>query len=623
MPAPERFRRRFQREAKPMTRSDDRSLSPEHRSELGELIAAHERTTPKGSRRDFMRWSALAAGALATAKYGVAAAAPSAGTAAVARYATGDVDKNVTINVPLLPFPETVTLDPHRSVNWGAFWTMFPNVWGGLVRYDQNGKVVLDLAESFTTSTDGTIYTFKIRPDAKYASGAKVVAADFVASWKRALTPTRLSPMATFMSGVKGYAKYTTSKSKDIGFKAVDDSTVQITLDKPYSFFMSYLAAFVWSVIDPAVLKSKGDDKFMLADAGTGPWRFTSFDAAKQVVMEPNTNYYGGNSPSIVKIVWPIVSGPTAAADALELYKQDKAISADVSISLKSAVEKDPTLSAEMVKITPSSSTRSIAMDFNQPPFNDVRVRRALALAIDRAAWANDIWEGTWTPTAVFTPPVVNLNEGYQPPAGIDQNVDQAKQLLTDAGFKDGAGLPPITFYEPSEDLDDDKARWKAFFDAIKTAVGITIAQDTTKSFAEITQLQTDNGGRQFDVPWWWTVTDTPHLLSDVFASTSPYMKGVFNWSSTLAKSGDFDPGADSKAFDDLVQKADVELDQAKRNDLYKQAEELALKNAVYIPIGNWIQMYVQKPWIQGTKQGPWTGRLPALFDKDVVALKH
>ena len=257
-----------------------------------------------------------------------------------------------------------------------------------------------------------------------------------------------------------------------------------------------------------------------------------------------------------------------------------------------------------MVKITPSSSTRSIAMDFNQPPFNDVRVRRALALAIDRAGWANDIWEGTWTPTAVFTPPVVNLNEGYQPPAGIDQNVDQAKQPLTDAGFKDGAGMPPITFYEPSEDLDDDKARWKAFFDAIKTAVGITITQDTTKTFAEITQLQTDNGGRQFDIAWWWTVTDTPHLLSDVFASGSPYMKGVFNWNSSLAKSGDFDPGADSKSFDDLVQKADVELDQAKRNDLYKQAEELALKNAVYIPIGNWVQMYVQKPWIQGTKQG-------------------
>lgn len=607
-----------------MTERDDRSLSDQQQRELRELIDTHARTAPKGSRRDFMRWSAIAAGAVATAKYGVAAAAPSSsrnGTAA--SYATDEVDKNVTITVPLLPYPEAVTLDPHRSVNWGAFWTMFPNVWGGLVRYDENGKVVLDLAESFTTSTDGTVYTFKIRPDAKYASGNKVVAADFVASWKRALNPNSLSPMADFMSLVKGYAKFSQGKSKDIGFKAVDDSTVEITLAKAYSYFMSYLAAFVWAVVDPAVLKTKGDDKFYLADAGAGPWRFTKFDAAKQVVMEPNTNYYGGNSPSISTIVWQVVSGPTAAADALELYKQDKAISADVSISLKSSVEKDPTLSAEMVKISPSGSTRSIAMDFNQAPFNDVRVRRALAMAIDRNAWANDIWEGTWTPATVFTPPVVNQIEGYQPPAGIDFNLDEAKKTLEDAGFKGGAGLPPITWYEPSEDLDDEKARWKQLFDAIQKNVGITIKQDVTKTADEINQLQSDTGGRQFDIVWWWNVTETPHLMSEVLSSTSPYMKGVFNWNGTLPKSGDFDPGADSKSFDDLVSKADTELDQAKRNDLYQQAEELALKNAVVIPLGNWVQMYVQKPWIQGTKQGPWTGRLPALFDKDVVALKH
>lgn len=606
-----------------MIQHDDSSTAPGERSELQELIDTHARTTPKANRRDFMRWSAIAAGAVAAAKFGVAAASPASQPSNVVRYAVGDVDKNVTINVPLLPYPETVTLDPHRSVNWGAFWTMFPNVWGGLVRYDENGKVVLDLAESFTASADGTVYTFKIRPDAKYASGNKVIAADFVASWKRALSPSHLSPMSSFLSVVKGYAKYAQGKSKDIGFKAVDDSTVQITLSKAFSYFPSYLAAFVWSVVDPAVLKSKGDDAFFLADAGTGPWRFTKFDAAAQVVMEPNTNYYGGNSPSISTIVWPIVSGPAAAGDALDLYKQDKAISADVSISLQSSVVKDPTLSKELVKISPSGSTRSLAMDFKQAPFDDVRVRRALAMAIDRAAWANDIWEGTWTPSTVFTPPVVKLNQGYTPPAGIDQDVNQAKQLLADAGFKDGAGLPPITYYEPSEDLDDDKARWKQLFDAIKSSVGITITQDTTKTFDEITQLQLDTGGRQLDVAWWWTVTETPHLLSDVFASYSPYMKGVFNWNSSLPKSGNFDPGADSKAFDDLVAKGDLEQDQAKRNDFYQQAEELALKNAVYIPLGNWTQMYVQKPWIQGTKQGPWTGRLPVLFDKDVVALKH
>jgi ABC-type transport system substrate-binding protein len=100
-------------------------------------------------------------------------------------------------------------------------------------------------------------------------------------------------------------------------------------------------------------------------------------------------------------------------------------------------------------------------------------------------------------------------------------------------------------------------------------------------------------------------------------------MQGVFNWNPALEPVGGFDPGADSKTFDDLVAKADVELDVDTRNDQYRQAEELAIKNAVYIPLGHWVQMFVQKPWLQGTKQGSWTGRLPVWFDKDVVVLKH
>ena len=525
--------------------------------------------------------------------------------------------------MPFDPYGQPVTLDPHRTVNWGPFWVMFPNIWGGLVRYDENGKVQLDLAESSTTSPDGLVYTFKIRPDAKYATGNPVKAGDFIASWKRALDPNHLSPMATFMMHIKGYAKYVAKKSQNLGVKAVDDATVEITLSKPYSYFMSYLAAFVWNVVDPAVLKQYGDDQFFLHDAGTGPWRFTQFDAANQVVLEPNTHYYGGNSPSIVKIVWPFVTGPTAAETALNLYKQDQAVSADVPLSLKSSVEKDPNLAKELVKISPEGSTRSIAMDFKQPPFNDVRVRRAFAMAIDRGKWAKEIWNGTWVPTSVFIPPVVATVGGYKPPAGLDFKPDDAKKLLEDAGFKNGQGLPPITYYESSEDSDDEKARWKALLDMIKANLGVEIKHDISKTLAEIQALQGDNGGRQFDVVWWWNVTETPHLLSEVFVSGSPYMKGVFNWAGDLQAAGGFDPGADSKSFDDLVKKADVELDAAKRNDLYQQAEALALKNAVYIPLGNWVPMYVQKPWLRGTKQGPWTGRLPVSFNKDVVVVKH
>ena len=161
------------------------------RRELDELVETFRRTSPTGSRRDLFRWSAAAAGALATARLGVAGAAPSDGSRGLVRFQDAEIEQDATVTIPLDPYGQAVTLDPHRAVNWGAFWVMFPNVWGGLVRYDENAKVQLDLAESYTVSDDGTIYQFKIRPDARYANGNEVKAGDFVASWQRALDPSR------------------------------------------------------------------------------------------------------------------------------------------------------------------------------------------------------------------------------------------------------------------------------------------------------------------------------------------------------------------------------------------------------------------------------------------------
>jgi len=595
------------------------------RAELGEFWRALRETTPRPTRRDLLRWTALAAGALATARVGLketAAAPDTTGRGDSATFQATEIETNVKIAVPFDSYGQAVTLDPHLSIPLGGFWVLFPNVWGGLVRYNEIGKVELDLAESFTKSDDGLTYTFKIRPDAKYANGKQVVADHFIQSWHRALNPAMPSPMAQFMSPLKGFASYIVGKSDQLGIKAVDNATVQITLDKPYSYFLSYLAAFVWDVVDPAVITQYGDAQFPLHDGGTGPWRFTSFQPNAQLVMQPNTHFYGGVSPSIAEISWALMTGPAAAGAALDMYKQDKVVSADVPISLLGTVQKDATLSKELVKIAPSGFTRMVEMDFKQPPFDDVRVRRAFAMAVDRNKWSNDTFQGTYTPTAVFTPPVVTTLSGYKPPAGLDYNPDQAKKLLAEV-YKDPKSVPGIVFYLSSDTPSDEVARWQAFVNQIQSVLGVAIKLDATKTSDQIEGLRTDNGGVQFGIVEWQTITETPHLLSDVFRSDSQYMKGYINWGAGLTPKGGFDPSVDSKTFDGLMTQADTEPDQTKRNALYKQGEELVLNNAVGIPLGNWVQMYVQKPWLQGTKQGTWTGRLPVWFDKNVVVVKH
>lgn len=598
---------------------DDKSSETSNtRTELDHLIETFRKTSPNPTRRDLMRWSAIAAAAVTAGRLGSAVAAPEGGAATLGRF-QDNIVTDAKLTIPFDPWGQDVTLDPHRTVNWGPFWVMFPNVWGGLLRYDQNGKPELDLADRMDLSDDGKTYTFKIKSDLKFASGNPVNADAFLFSWQRALDPANPSPMADFMSLVVGYDDYLSGASQDVGFAKVDDLTVSISLTDAYTYFPSMLAAYVWSVVDPAVVQNLGDDEFALGGAGTGPWQFSDFDPSSKLVMKPNPNYWGGNSPSLSELTWLFLTGPDAASAALDMYKKGEAISADIPLSLLKTVTDDKTLSTQLVKISPQGSVRAIGMDFSQPPFDDVRVRRAIALSIDRDSWGSKIWEGTWVGGSSFSPPVLTTIANYTPPQGIGFKPENAKQLLADAGFPDGQGLPTITYFQPSENSDSDKARDAALLAMIKQNSGIDIVHDTSLTMQQIVDQTADNGGSQFNIVWWWNIYNTPHLLVMAAAPNAWAMEGVFNWNSDLAPSGEYDPGGDAVKFEQLVTGADLEQDEETRNKSYRKAEQLMLRNAVYIPLGYWVQMYVQDPKLKGTRQGPWTGRLPVLFDKDVV----
>lgn len=592
-----------------------RHLVADERGELHRLWRALGTATPRPTRRDLLRWSAITAGAIATSHQGIAEAAPRA------LRQDAPITEGAEITVPFDAFGQEINLDPHRSADYGGFWVMYPNVWGGFLRYDETGRVALDLAEKVVRSQDGLRYTLTIREGAKYASGNPVQADHFIASWNRALDPANLSPMAAFMAPLKGFNEWVGGdQNAELGFSAQDDRTVVIELAQPATYFPSFLASFVWAVVEPQALEDYGERDFVLNSAGTGPWQFVEYQQDTQFTMEPNPNYYDPLSPSLARIIWPIFNGPDAAQQAIDLYRNENAASADVPLSLLANVEGDTTLAAELKKLDSSQATiRSLAMDFRQPPFDDVRVRRAFGMAFDRDRYA-EIYGGTWTPATVFTPPVVQELNGYQPPDAFPFDPEQARSLLAEAGYPDGQGLPEIIYYQPSGETDAEKERVQAVLQIFTDNLGVPITIDDSRTQDEINQLIADAGGMQFGIMWWQTVTDTPFLLSDVFRPDSPYMQGVFNWSPDLEPLGG-DPGAAAQQFADLVAQADVALDTATRNDLYRQAEALVLENAVYVPIANWVPMFVQKPWLQGTRQGPWTGRLPILFDKDVVVL--
>ena len=519
--------------------------------------------------------------------------------------------------LPFDPYGQEVFLDPHRAADWGPFWVMLPYVWSGLLAFDENGAVVPDLAESVTPGDDASTWTCTIRHGITFASGKPVTAQHFVDSWKRALDPANLAPMVGYMAHVNGFDAFIAGESGDIGFEVTDDRTIVITLSEPVSDFPAHLATFVWAVIDLEQVAAAPLD-FPLNDAGAGQWRFTEFADGDHITMQQNPHYWDGQSPSIGTITWPFMDSIAAASEGLDRYRNDEIASLDVPISMLQSIRDDEALNADLQSIDLNGSTLAIGMDFNQEPFNDVRIRQAIASAVDKDAWANDIWQGTYVPAASFTPPSTAEIAGYSPPTAPEFDPSRAADLLSEAEFTTGDAQSDIVYYQPATDSPEDQERHAALLQMIEDACGIRIRQDTSKTAEQIAGLQSDLGGRQFDIVWWWANSDTPSLLATVGHSESPFMQGWFNWSPELEPT-DGEVAEASAAFDEHIADATSELDASARNDSYAEAEKLLLDNAVYVPLGYWKQQYIQKPWLKGTRQGPWSGRIPVRIDKDVT----
>jgi ABC-type transport system substrate-binding protein len=528
------------------------------------------------SRRDVIRAGAILSGAALFPEAVRASGSNVSGTAQFTARAQGEVQTDVELTIPLDPFGEPISLDPHRAVDWGSLWVTLPYVWSGLLAFDQNGAVVPDLAEEVVPGEDASTWTATLRENLTFASGTTITAQHFIDSWKRALDPANVAPMAMFMQPVTGYEEFIAGTSTEIGFGAVDERTIEIRLKQPLSYFPSYLATFVWAVVDLDIVASAPAD-FPLQDSGAGQWRFTELVDNDHFTMEPNPNYWDGVSPSVTRIVWPFMDSLEASAEGIELYRQNAVASLDVPLSVAPTIQDDPELAPDLISIASPGSTISIGLDFNQPPFNDVRVRQAIAAAVDTTSWANDIWEESFVPATSFTPPSTLAVAGYESPPAIAFDPARAKDLVSQSGFQTGEAQTEIVYYQPATDSAEDQERHAALLQMIADNSGITITHDTSKTAEQITALQTDLGGRQFDLVWWWATSDTPSLLSKVGQSTSPYMAGWFNWSPTIEPVGDLDPGGASSEFDRMTTEADQAIDQDARNASYAEAEKILL----------------------------------------------
>lgn len=555
------------------------------------------------NRRDFLRIGAIAAAAATMPLAGVYARQDSAPADA------GTAD--IVLTLPFNPYGQDVTVDPHRTVNWGPFWVMLPYAWSSLLRFDENGAVEADLAESVVPNEDGSVWTATLREGIAFADGTAITAEHVVQSWIRALDYTRLSPMFPFFEPITGAAEIARGENVALGAIAIDERTIEITLTSPLAHFPSYLATFGYSVVHPG-FDTEGEGAVEIGQACSGPWSITSY-SPDEIRMVPNPNHWSAPSADIGEIVWLVAPGGNTDLTIIDWYQTDQIAIADAPLSVTGVLGDD---AANIRRAETQSATMVLALDFHQAPFNDVRVRRAMAAAIDRAVWSTEIQQDTYLPANSFTPPVLTTIANYTAPT--DAYDEDPAALLADAGFDPAASEDAIVYFQTATDSVEAMERTAQLLTMISDATGMEIAHDTMLTAEQITAARQDSGGLQMRTVQWQLDSDQPSLLA-AMAQNSPYNAGWVNWEPDLEDSGDFTPGSDATAFDELISKAQITLDEAERNQAYADAEALLLKNAVLIPLGFWQPGWLQKAWLSGTRQGPWSGSTPVRIDADVI----
>lgn len=302
------------------------------------------------------------------------------------------------------------------------------------------------VAKTWDISNDGRVYTFYLRENAKWSNGDAHTAHDYVWSWWRALQTTLGNQYAYMLFPIKNAKRYydgETSDFSDVGVKAIDNQTLQVTLTNPTPYFLQLLDHYSLFPVHQATI-----EKFGRADergtrwsyegnlVGNGPYKLEEWKINRHITVTKNPYYWDEANVSINSIVFKPVD------NAVTEERMFRAGALHVTSSIpadKIAIYQEK--SAPELKITPYLGTYFYRLNINTPQLQDKRVRRALGMAIDRKQLVDNITKGGQIPAYTMTPPGTM---GYFPESTLNFDPEAAKRLLAEAGYPNGEGFPPI-----------------------------------------------------------------------------------------------------------------------------------------------------------------------------------
>lgn len=477
---------------------------------------------------------------------------------------------------------EPQDLDPQICTAYTEYNVLLALFEGLTVIDEASSKAVAGTASHWEQSDDGLVYTFHLRPEARWSNGDPVTAQDFVFSYQRILSSGLAAEYAYMLYPLANAEAFNAGRLTDfgqVGVKALDAHTLQLTLGAPTPYLLALLAHQAWFPVHPDTIRKHGrpdergtrwtrPENFV----GNGAFALKVWEPNSRIVVEKNPHYWNASVNRLNGVVF--YPNENIATDESAFRAGQLHVTYDI---LPDRIEHYRRTAPDQLRVDPFLESYFIRFNVTRPPLNDVRVRRALARAIDREAIANTLLSGSRLPAHHFTPPDT---AGYTATARVPTDFDAARALLAEAGFPNGRGFPILNLQMNTDAinakvLEAIQAMWKR-------ELGISVTLSNADFRVYLDQMRT----LSYDLSRarWIGDYNDPNTYLDMFVTGG----------------GNNQTGWSNPNYDRLIAEAGRTSDAVRRFALFQEAEAILLNEVPVAPVFFGTRTFLIHPSVKG-----------------------
>ena len=471
------------------------------------------------------------------------------------------------------------TLDPAliTDVQGGG---IAAKLFNGLIRFNENLDIIPDIARSWSLSKDQVTYTFRLRRDVRFSNGIRITAQDVKYSFERVLTPRTKAPLTWVLDKIEGSKDFIAGKADSVsGIRVLNDHTLVLKLEQPFGPFLSLLAMTTAYIVPREEVERLGED-FGTHPVGSGPYVLSEWKHGQHLRLTAREDYFEGR-PKLNGIEYRVIPEDLTAVLEFETGRLDVL---QIPASEYHRYTTDPAW-RDLVYGRPGLNTYYLGLNCLRPPFDDVRIRRAVNLAIDRKHILNTVFEKRGVLAAGPIPPGLWKGAAWRRGlAGYPYDPDKARALIREAGAE-GSTIKIYITMEP-ETLDIVE-----IIQSYLKKVGLTV-EITSLDWSALKRAVNDGEPDAFWLSWWADYPDPENFLFPLFHSAS------------VGSGGNRTRCLDNE-LDRLIETAQRATDEQQRYKLYRFAEDRIIQDAPWVFMWHKADYFVIQPWVKDFKIYP------------------